>query len=722
MEFIIKTLRTMFYSLDKVIYGLIDNVYGLLIQISKTSVFSQTAIHAFSQRVYALVGIFMLFKVSISLITYVLNPDEFVDKEKGFTSIVKRIILSLVMLVLCPYVFNEAYELQAIILEENTIMTIVFATPSKRVQENLPNSSYVDSAGQLIQFTILYAFAQPNYDEFSHDNNYDLFDCRNTYVTDAKGQYESRTADNPYVYKLNSSCFGVYNESNDMYEQKDDEGQLAKLFKDNDYEVAYQDYTQGIAQQSFSLFFKKNIILAKEQAEEERYFINYKYGISTAVGVGVLYLFLMFCIDIAVRSVKLGFLQMISPIPIISYVDPKSGKDGMFSKWFKMCTDTYLELFIRLFALYFGIYTITLVGEFRDVTTGEVVDNWLVKIFMIIGILIFIKKLPDILKKIIGEGIGEFKFTPNPFKRISEDAFGGKQLIGAGAAVGAGAAAFGTNAVTGFMNNRGLGRFRAISSAIAGGASATGRGLVGAARGEKFGKNFSSSYSGAMKAKQSRQDRLDDNVSWGEMMASKVQQTMGLHTQGERVTAAQDRVKAIQDSYSKMKAAAEGRDDLAGSVTASFTDSHGAVTTRTFNGIKDIAKYREQVAGSKVERSNFASQADYLAAVQEQQNALKSIDDAIDARLNNLASGAASTGHAETDAAIRGGYSQMQSAARELDSLTAAIGGTFGQASAAGTAKDMNGTVKGIDTQLAGSQEAAHAKTVDKYGAQKGQK
>lgn len=717
MEFIIKTLRTMFYSLDKVVYGLIDNVYGLLIQISKTSVFSQTAIHAFSQRVYALVGIFMLFKVSISLITYVLNPDEFSDKEKGFTSIVKRIILSLVMLVLCPYVFNEAYELQAIILEENTIMTIVFATPSKRTQENLPNSSYIDTAGQLIQFTVMYAFAQPNYEEFSHDGNYDLFDCRKPYDSDDKGQYESRTADNPYVYKLNSSCFGVYNESSDTYEQKSDEGQLAKLFVENEYEVAYQDYAQGVAQQSFSLFFKKAVILAKEKEEEERYFINYKYGISTAVGIGILYLFLMFCIDIAVRSVKLGFLQMISPVPIISYVDPKSGKDGMFSKWFKMCTSTYLELFVRLFALYFGIYTITLVGEFRDVTTGEVVDDFLVKLFMIIGILIFIKKLPDILKKIVGDAMGDFKFTANPFKKISEEAFGGKQLIGAGAAGLAGAAAFGTNAVTGFMNNKGLGRFKAISSAFAGGASAAGRGLVGAAKGEKFGKNFSNSYSGAMKAKQSRQDRLDDGVSWGEMMTSKMQQTMGLHTQGERVTAAQDRVKAIQDSYSKMKSAAEGRDDAAGSVTAHFASGD-----RHFDGIKDITKFREQVAGSKIERSNYANETDYLAAVQEQQNTLKAIDDAIDARLNSLAAGTASTGHSETDAAIKGGYSQMRTAAKELDELTSSIGGNFGQASSAGTAKDINGTVKGIDTQLAGSKDAAHAKTVDKYGAQKGQK
>lgn len=640
MEFIIKTLRTMFYSLDKVIYGLIDNVYGLLIQISKTSVFSQTAIHSFSQRVYALVGIFMLFKVSISLITYVLNPDEFSDKEKGFTSIIKRIILSLVMLVLCPYVFNEAYELQAIILEENTIMTIVFATPSKRVQENLPNSSYVDTAGQLIQFTILYTFAQPNYDEFSHDQHYDLFDCRNTYVTDAKGQYESRTADNPYVYKLNSSCFGVYNESSDKYEAKDEDGQLAKLFADNDYEIAYQDYSQGVAQQSFSLFFKKSVILAKEKDEEERYFINYKYGISTAVGVGVLYLFLMFCIDIAVRSVKLGFLQMISPIPIISYVDPKSGKDGMFSKWFKMCTNTYLELFIRLFALYFGIYTITLVGEFRDVTTGEVVDNWLVKIFMIIGILIFIKKLPDILKKIIGEGMGDFKFTANPLKKFEDEAFGGKRLTGlaagtamgvAGMATGAGLARGLGGAWAGLTGNKGWSdtlknqrdKNAAMRTALLNGSTFGGR--MGARFGEALGTG--GELARIEREKQHIQDRIDEEKNAKEAIEGRiapVKQTIQQH-------------KAFADSIKAMETRAKEE----------IQNGNGGVVGQTY--LQKKAEYeRLKASGTATSAQIAAAEADmsnYLNDVGMKEYMTQATSGAIsDATFSNLRANAEQMG------------------------------------------------------------------------------
>ena len=82
-DFIFTLLRKMFFNIDRIIYGLIDDVYGLVIQLAGTSIFSTEMINAFAERIYAFIGIFMLFKVTISLITHVLNPDDFTDKEKG---------------------------------------------------------------------------------------------------------------------------------------------------------------------------------------------------------------------------------------------------------------------------------------------------------------------------------------------------------------------------------------------------------------------------------------------------------------------------------------------------------------------------------------------------------------------------------------------------------------------------------------------------------------
>ena len=101
--------------------------------------------------------------------------------------------------------------------------------------------------------------------------------------------------------------------------------------------------------------------------------MEYKYIFSTVVGVVVILLLITFCMDIAVRSIKLAFLQLVAPIPIISYVDPKSGKDGMFKKWYEMCFKTYISLFIRLIALYFAVYIISRVADMKmvDIVNGS---------------------------------------------------------------------------------------------------------------------------------------------------------------------------------------------------------------------------------------------------------------------------------------------------------------------------------------------------------------
>lgn len=562
MDFVINSFRIVFFQLDKIVYGLIDDMYGLLLQLTRTSVFDQEAIHSFSERIYALIGIFMLFKVSVSLINYILNPDEFADKEKGFGSIMKHVIFSLVMLVLAPYIFNEAFELQSIILEENTIMNLAFGSPSTKIASN---SSYADEAGSKIQFVVLYAFAQPNYSEFSHDTqNFDLIDCKYTYAKDSNGDYifrqiasidpeNSAARQSSFIYELEPSCWGVYDVETDTYAMEGSKGQLIKAFSNvlGDSSSAYQNYAQGVAQQSFSLFFKKEAILAK--TEDGRYLIDYKFGISTAVGIAVLYLFLLFSIDVAVRSVKLGFLQMIAPIPILSYCDPKSGKDGMFKKWFDMCTKSYLELFIRLFALYFGIYVITLVGKFRDVVTGDIVDDKFATVFMIIGVLIFIKKLPEIIKEVFNIK-GDAKFELNPFKKLENEAIGGKQLAGAGRkAVGvAGGVATGALAGTaGLLTGQGFHR-AAFTNAIKGGWN-----------GDKFNKNFSSSYGAARARHKQLQEMAADGVNRRDVAGDKIYNAFHGQTRSEHAKSVSAGLKSIQDDYKSYEATAAGVDAIA---------------------------------------------------------------------------------------------------------------------------------------------------------------
>ena len=182
MNFVNQTIRTLFFSLDKIIFGLIADTYGLLLLLTRTSIFSGEVIADFASRVYAIAGIFMLFKVTLAVIHYVINPDDFTDKEQGFAGIWKRIVFSLVMLVLTPYIFHEAYRLQAIILEENTIMNLVFGAPARNT---IPNEDYALNAGRHMQFVLAFSFMRPNVSEFFGDANHNLSDCTEIYDTTA---------------------------------------------------------------------------------------------------------------------------------------------------------------------------------------------------------------------------------------------------------------------------------------------------------------------------------------------------------------------------------------------------------------------------------------------------------------------------------------------------------------------------------------------------------
>ena len=103
---VIKLFKHFFFTLDSVLFNFIPTIYNLLISISRTTILSQATIHAFADRIQMLLGIFMLFKVSFSLIMYVVNPDDFSDKSKGIGKLAQNTVISLVMLAVVPYIFN----------------------------------------------------------------------------------------------------------------------------------------------------------------------------------------------------------------------------------------------------------------------------------------------------------------------------------------------------------------------------------------------------------------------------------------------------------------------------------------------------------------------------------------------------------------------------------------------------------------------------------------
>ena len=78
-----KLIKQFFFWIDKIVFNFISSIYDLLITIARTSVLTQADIADMADRIYKLLAVFMIFKVTLSLITYVVNPDDFSDKSKG---------------------------------------------------------------------------------------------------------------------------------------------------------------------------------------------------------------------------------------------------------------------------------------------------------------------------------------------------------------------------------------------------------------------------------------------------------------------------------------------------------------------------------------------------------------------------------------------------------------------------------------------------------------
>lgn len=146
-------IRGLFAAIDKVVIWLIESLYDLIFQISSVQVFDNASLAAFANRITVILSIFMIFKLSLSFLNYIVNPDAMTDKSKGFSKLIQNIAVALVLLVSYQFLFDKAMELQQKIVDNNTIPKLIIGSVGK----NVKNSS-------TISFPLFSAFVVPNND------------------------------------------------------------------------------------------------------------------------------------------------------------------------------------------------------------------------------------------------------------------------------------------------------------------------------------------------------------------------------------------------------------------------------------------------------------------------------------------------------------------------------------------------------------------------------
>lgn len=203
---------------------------------------------------------------------------------------------------------------------------------------------------------------------------------------------------------------------------------------------------------------------------EESFVIVFNGFFALAAGIAVLWMIVSYTISVGVRLIQLAYLQLVAPIPIMMYLEPK--EDGTFKKWVKQCTTTYIDFFLRTAIIFF---TITIIQVIMKTGTGTFYDSvggfaskgeaLYTQIIMIIALMVFAKKVPDLLKELfpMSGGAASLGFG------LSNKTAKGLATFGAGAAVGAigGVAtgiAHGKGTLTGRVGNAFTGLFRGAAS------------------------------------------------------------------------------------------------------------------------------------------------------------------------------------------------------------------------------------------------------------------
>ena len=87
-------IRGFLFWLDSLVYGLVEGAYNIMSELARTTILGFDTIVEFADRLYVLIGIFMLFKVAFSLINMFLNPDSFTDSKNGGGKLVQRIVIA----------------------------------------------------------------------------------------------------------------------------------------------------------------------------------------------------------------------------------------------------------------------------------------------------------------------------------------------------------------------------------------------------------------------------------------------------------------------------------------------------------------------------------------------------------------------------------------------------------------------------------------------------
>lgn len=403
-------LRSFCTIFDGIATTLLGGIYKVFFLVANATIVSGDVIKVFYSRIQLILGILMIFKLAMSILNIIINPDVVKDQKQGPGKLVTRIVVALFMLTLVipinipnaadkslnAYIndhgilFGFLYKAQDSILSENILAKLILGTSSNADADDMDVNNLSD-VGNAMATTVLKVFIRINVKKDTDPPCEDSETCENTI------------------------CAAEVNESHYAEENVDPQVILSHI---ND---------------------------SCGRGSSERYAFGYTPIIGAIVMLIMTIVITGFTVDIAVRAIKLAILRMVAPVPIISYINPPKQGGGAFDNWTKSLISTYVDLFVRLAIVYFGLFMIQIIMNggmdiFGSNVQGFTFTSGVAFIFIILGILVFMRQAPQFIKDVLG-----IKGKPMGNVGLSSLLGGTAMAIGGG-----GLAGFGLGAMQGF--------------------------------------------------------------------------------------------------------------------------------------------------------------------------------------------------------------------------------------------------------------------------------
>lgn len=414
----------LFLLLDKGVYQLVASAFSIFIimcQLNLSSIYNMASFIV--DRVKALIIVFIIFKVGIALINYMLNPDKAMEGSK---KLLINILICAALLVSNNFVFNVLNELSMMIVGK----------PESYHYTTLKQIANVSDEGD--QGLIMRLFFGSNEDSVSIKNTDDI--------------------------------------GNNLAFQS-----LCVTFPDMDNKSSCSGLKATIGDGAGGINIKKlNNINAKLDKT-----VDGHPGIALILGLYIVYSVVLAAIEIGVRMFKLMVLQLIAPVAIIFTASEEGVKADKFKKFVSTYTQVYISAFTRIISLLLVTVFVSKIFGQLDSILGEVKSGsnhsmWILIICIVAGYR-FANELPKLIDGIFathmgdsaGSGFGKFLSTlvAAPALGVAGLASGvatGVSTGSVGGAVVGGLSGLGSGMAAGFKGNTIAEKMKAGGEARAG--------------------------------------------------------------------------------------------------------------------------------------------------------------------------------------------------------------------------------------------------------------